>query len=178
MRPNCLETAMPKILKAVLRSIFLFAVATLAGCFEIVQVAKRDMPVEDESLAAGWKNGSTTIKGTLKAQINSNTVRRGVFEVVSLAPATDTTRACAEILRKGWDPCELHLSKYTRTATTNGAGQFTFTRIGPGNYLVWAEIRWNYSRGKLGTGHVRFFAMAEVSVAPEDSELKVDLQNR
>ena len=108
-------------------------------------VAEEYKPASDE--------GSGTITGQAFLRTRGGDVRTAAGQQVVLYPATAFTRELSVYLENGISPTEFpapswqspfvgRLKDFTRFFQADASGNFEFTRVPPGDYIVGTEVSW------------------------------------
>lgn len=111
------------------------------------------LPFDESAFMPYAGGGTSTINGNAFMTTRGGDVVVGAGRVVSLVPLTPYSNERRGLLDayewkvKAPDP---GMEKYARETVADSQGNFTFTGLAPGDYIVAITIRWNYGRGYTG----------------------------
>jgi hypothetical protein len=122
------------------------ATALLCSC-EFASVVPRGVPYDETAFASYRASGSGVVSGRVAGVFYDRQSRVARHATVRLMPDNAYTE---EIERKTFRqtyslaPPDPRFSRYLREVKTDGAGNFAFAHLPPGNYYVTSRFTWPY----------------------------------
>lgn len=159
------------------RALLLLTVA-LGGCASERAFHEQESPLDTALLGTIHMTGSHTLSGTVVVRTQEHGQRLGRFETVTLLVDTTYSRKCGELSVEASAKCEQRLAAYALSTSSDQSGRFAFKGLAPGKYVLWSNVGWSYSRGKLGTGHRLIRAFGDAVLDANKPATTVELTNR
>src|ERR1700687_1180217 len=148
------QSTMPKSLAVPIA--LLVAVGLGAGC--TFSPARHQVPFNEADYAPFAIDGTAVITGTAVATLKDGQTITALNEFVFLIPGAAYSREwfeqeiLAEHRIEGIDPRSL---RFTRSATTDDKGRFTFSNVPPGDYYLTCTITWTVPSFNVRTLEVK-----------------------
>ncbi len=145
--------------------LMVFCGVVLSGCAETF--SKMKTPFVEAEFLPFISVGTGVVVGQAFAKSVQGDVKLAAGEMVELVPLTTYTRERFEratLNEERLEPRDPRLTKYIRKTVANATGDFEFTDVPPGDYLVFCDIRWAVEDTTVFPIKVGGLAYGEVSV--------------
>lgn len=128
------------------------AIATLllllAGCQDTRPIVEPTSLLDVQASVSGLTPGTSTVVGQAVWTTRKGTRHYAIRKTVTLFSSTPYVLECIRITLNAKSDCTDLLKPYSRSATTDSAGRFTFTGLRHGAYVLTTDVCWSVDRGR------------------------------
>jgi hypothetical protein len=126
------------------------AAMLLVGC---VTTITQSVPYNDADFEKYAGTGTSNITGSAFLKTRGGDVKVGAGSTVELIPSTPYTyeRFAPQNTNVNFGPRDFRLAKHIRTALGDAQGNFEFTGIPAGDYILACSIEWQYASGSYAS---------------------------
>ena len=136
----------------------------LNGC--VTPPVNRKVPFRESDFANYGGKGSARIVGQAFLKTRGGDVKFGAGNVVHLVPATGySLESLTNKIGTLVPPTDARFYKYVKQTRADGNGNFAFTGVPAGKYIVTCKIAWEIPSGSYTTRSTGGTAMGTVTVA-------------